>query len=329
MSTEVRLTALSKAYGTVPVVEALDLHIRAGELLTLLGPSGCGKTTTLRLVAGLERPDGGTIHLGDSLVAGPGTFVPPERRALGMVFQAYAVWPHLSVLENVAFPLRLQRAPDAVAQARAMLERVQLGAFAERMPHALSGGQQQRVALARALVARPRVLLLDEPLSALDAGLREDLRQQIRALARADGLTVILVTHDQDEALSISDRVAVMHAGRITQLADPETLYRRPANAFVARFVGTLGVLSDTRRDGRLVHLDLALPGPDGTVTVGFRPEDAVLGAEGLPCTVRSSTFRGATWRHEVQVGTTTVQVDGPREPGARLRLVGGFVLPD
>ncbi|MFZ5478218.1 MAG: ABC transporter ATP-binding protein [Myxococcota bacterium] len=322
----VDLEGLTKAYGRSAVVRGLDLRIATGEIFTLLGPSGCGKTTTLRMIAGLEQPDAGTIRIGGDDV----TRLPPERRRLGMVFQSYAVWPHRSVRDNVAYPLVLRGERDAAAQADAALARVRLAGMGDRWPHTLSGGQQQRVALARALAAKPRVLLLDEPLSNLDAGLREELRALIVALAREERLTVVLVTHDQEEALGMSDRVGVMAEGRLAQVADPRTLYENPDGPFVARFVGTLNELPGERRDGRLRvgGVDVGEhPGPDGAVTIGFRPEHARFAPEGLPARVESSAFRGATTRYRVRVGDTLVVVDAAGSPGPCLRLDRTLVL--
>ena len=220
---DVRLTSLVKRYGDNEVVRGLDLHVRDGEIVCLLGPSGCGKTTTLRMVAGLERPTAGEVSIGDRPVSSAGLFVPPEERRLGMVFQSYAVWPHMRVLDNVMFPLDVAGMARSEAEERAIeaLASVKLHGLDARYPHQLSGGQQQRVALARALVAEPEVLLLDEPLSNLDARLREEMRDEIRALVKRIGVTVIFVTHDQEEALGLSDRVAVMDRGVIQQLDTP------------------------------------------------------------------------------------------------------------
>jgi spermidine/putrescine transport system ATP-binding protein len=238
---EVRLVALEKRFEDVVAVDAIDLEIASGEFFSLLGPSGCGKTTTLRLIAGFERPTSGDIRLdGVSLAA-----VPPDRRNVNTVFQSYALFPHLNVLDNVAFGMRYQKVKRSERERRAKeaLELVELGDYAKRRPHQLSGGQQQRVALARALVLRPSVLLLDEPLGALDAKIRRALRVELKALQEEVGTTFIFVTHDQEEALSMSDRIAVMHEGRVDQVGTPREIYEGPATLFVADFLGVANVM--------------------------------------------------------------------------------------
>jgi len=233
---EVKLEGVTKRYGKVTAVDHLDLTVRDGEILTLLGPSGCGKTTTLRCIAGFIVPDEGRIFLGEEEV----TRLPPEKRDIGFVFQNYALWPHMTVFQNLAFGLQLRRTPkeEIGKRVREVLSLVRLSGMEDRYPRQLSGGQQQRVALARALVLRPRVLLLDEPLSNLDAKLREEMRFEIRELQRQLGITAIYVTHDQAEALVLSDRIAVLNEGRLVQLGSPEEIYQRPANRFVAGFIG-------------------------------------------------------------------------------------------
>ena len=237
-----------KRFHAVNAVDGVSFSVQPGEFFTLLGPSGCGKTTTLRLVAGLEEPDAGEILIDHIAVAAPdrGLFAAPEKRRLGMVFQSYAIWPHLTVFENVAFPLRVRRETDRVIRDRVdqVLETVGLAGFAERGATQLSGGQQQRVALARAIVYEPSILLLDEPLSNLDAKLREQMRVEIRALQRKLNLTVLYVTHDQAEAMTFSDRIAVMNRGRLEQLGTPAEVYEIPATSFVTEFLGRMVFLA-------------------------------------------------------------------------------------
>jgi iron(III) transport system ATP-binding protein len=231
---------VSKQFGETRAVESTNLAIADGEFFALLGPSGCGKTTLLRLVAGFEFPDEGTVKLGDTLVGRPGWALPPEKRRIGMVFQSYALWPHMSVAENVAFALRVRRVKEdeRVRRVNDALEMVGLGSMAGRRPHELSGGQRQRVALARCLAMRPDVVLLDEPLANLDVHLRESMQQEFARFHKEIGATFIYVTHDQAEALALADRVAVMDGGRVEQVASPRTLYAEPASEMVARFVG-------------------------------------------------------------------------------------------
>ena len=242
------LSGAGKRYGTVRALAEVNLEVEAGRFLVLLGPSGSGKTTLVRALAGIERMDEGEIRIGDRVVSGPGRHVPPEQRDLAMVFQDYALWPHLTALGNVGYALRRRKLAADQARARALeaLERVGLAGLAERYPHELSGGQQQRVALARAIVARPGLLLFDEPLSNLDTDLRERLRVEISTLTRESGATAVYITHDQAEAFALADTIGVLDQGRLVQLADPETLYLRPATPFVARFTGLSGELAGT-----------------------------------------------------------------------------------
>jgi iron(III) transport system ATP-binding protein len=248
---------LTKRFGSVTAVDGVTLHVDDGIFLTLLGPSGCGKSTTLRLIAGLEQPDAGEIYAGKELVASAstGTFLPPEKRRFGMVFQSYAVWPHMTAFDNVAYPLRAQKLPRDEAKSRVekALEMVRLKGYEDRYPNQLSGGQQQRVALARALVHEPRILLLDEPLSNLDAKLRERMRVELKELQRKLGVTSIYVTHDQIEALALSDIVAVMNNGRILQLGTPHDVYEKPQDSFVADFIGQANLFH-----GKVVEGDAA-----------------------------------------------------------------------
>jgi ABC-type Fe3+/spermidine/putrescine transport system ATPase subunit len=249
---EIVLDAVGKRFGGVDAVQAVSLDIRGGEFFSLLGPSGCGKTTTLRMIAGFEEPTSGTILLEGEDV----THVGPARRNLNLVFQEYALFPHMTVVENVRFGLKIKKVPRAEAQTRVaeILAAMQLDGLHDRRPGQLSGGQRQRVALARALVNRPAALLLDEPLGALDYKLRKEMQLELKGIQQRTGTTFVYVTHDQEEALTMSDRIAVMHEGRVEQVADPQTLYERPATAFVAGFIGVSNLLSTTV-DGRPVQV--------------------------------------------------------------------------
>jgi iron(III) transport system ATP-binding protein len=247
----VRIRGLRRAFGDVLAVADVDLDVRPGEMLTVLGPSGCGKTTVLRLIAGLDRPDAGTIEIGGRRVAGAGSAVPPERRRVGMVFQDVALFPHLSVRDNIGYGLR--RDPDRDVRVGELLELIDLTDAGDRMPHQLSGGMQQRVAVARALAPRPDVVLLDEPFSSLDAALRTQLRGDVREILTAAGTAAIFVTHDQDEALTLGDRMAVMVRGRVEQIAPPEVVYGEPASPFVATFVGTTNLVHGEVRHGQAI----------------------------------------------------------------------------
>src|SRR5262245_39419206 len=242
----VALKTLTKRYGDVAAVEGLSLDVKVGELVALLGPSGCGKTTTLRLVAGFLRPEAGEIWVGERCLSSPAAVVPPERRRMAMIFQSYALWPHMTVAQNVAYGLRFKRGLGRVereAKVSEILRVVQLAGYEKRYPGELSGGQQQRVAVARALVVEPEILLLDEPLSNLDANLREEMRFEIRRLHEAFGITTLYVTHDQGEAMVISDRVAVLERGRVAQIGSAEELFERPRTRFVAEFIGKTNVI--------------------------------------------------------------------------------------
>ncbi|MGF6842109.1 putative spermidine/putrescine transport system ATP-binding protein [Paraburkholderia youngii] len=281
-SVPITLTQCAKTFRGTRVLEPLDLSIGAGETLVLLGPSGCGKTTTLRLIAGLETPDaGGRIAFGDDDV----TTLPIEKRAVGMVFQSYALFPNLTVRGNIGYGLKIRRVPAATARQRVdeLLGMMRLAAHADKPIDQLSGGQRQRVALARALAVQPRVLLLDEPLTALDARLRDALRTEMNALLRELGITTVYVTHDQAEAMELSDRIVVMSAGRIEQIGSPRDIYYRPANRTVAQFVGTINRIAGEPRDGMLTTSGGAVPVPahasnaTGPHEIFFRPEDARL----------------------------------------------------
>ena len=260
----VELENLRKEYDSIPTVCGIDLSVGEGEFLAVLGPSGCGKTTTLRMVAGFEVPTAGAIRIRGRIVSGPETFVPPEARNVGMVFQSYAVWPHMTVEANVSYPLKLRGVPSSerLRRTRRVLELVQLVGFDERFPHQLSGGQQQRVALARALNMEPAVLLLDEPLSNLDARLRKEMRIEIKALQRRLGITVLYVTHDQEEALMLADRIAVMGGGLIHQMGTPEEVFEHPGDRFVAEFMGCTTFLPCEVAGPERVRLLLGDPWP-------------------------------------------------------------------
>jgi len=333
---EVRLEGLSRHYGPVVALDHLDLTLAPGELIALLGPSGCGKTTTLRLLAGLEDADTGRITVGGRDITG----LSAAKRDMGMVFQAYSLFPHMTVRQNVAFGLRLRKVAAAQRDKRAleMLELVGLSAQADRYPHQLSGGQQQRVALARALAIEPQVLLLDEPLSALDAKVRAQLRDEIRRIQLEVGITTLFVTHDQEEALAIADRVGVMRDGRLEQLAPPVEVYSRPATSFVAEFVGLSNRLPGEVRGGEVLVRGITLPlvehdVPGGQVVALVRPEavslasDATAESGPLTGTVIAVTFLGATSRVTVDLGGTTVLAQLPTSDAAALSAGGRVTL--
>jgi putative spermidine/putrescine transport system ATP-binding protein len=301
-ATSVRLESVVKHYGSNEVLHWLDLEIRPGEFLSLLGPSGCGKTTVLRLIAGLENLTSGSIYMNDTEMSG----LPANKRDIGMVFQSYSLFPHLSVLDNTRFGLDMRKVPTAQAKERAAeaLELVGLAEFASRYPHELSGGQQQRVALARALVVSPQVLLLDEPLSALDAKVRVQLREEIRALQQRIGITTIFVTHDQEEALAISDRIAVMSEGVIEQIGTPEELYLNPATDMVADFVGLSNLVPCQVTDGLAEIWGVKVPvlgaTGNGPHEAFVRPESVQVvdgEATGVELTVETSIFLGSLRR--------------------------------
>ncbi len=272
----VELVGVAKSFGPVVAVDGVSLVLPTGAVTALLGPSGCGKTTTLRLVAGFEVPDAGEVRLGGATVAGGGAWVPPERRRVGMVFQQLALFPHLDVAGNVAYGLRSRSRADRAARVAELLDLVGLAGYERRRPDQLSGGQAQRVALARALAPGPEVVLLDEPFSSLDVSMREEVRAEVRRILRAAGTTALLVTHDQDEALALGDQVAVMLGGRLAQMGPPEDVYRRPASAAVAAFLGDTNLFSGDVADG-VLHTPVgpvALDGPSGAATGLVRPED-------------------------------------------------------
>jgi iron(III) transport system ATP-binding protein len=302
------------------VLDGLDLTVAAGECFTLLGPSSCGKTVLMRLLAGFETPDAGRIVIDDTVVADANSHVPPDRRGIGMVFQDYAVWPHMSVRDNVAYPLKLAGIPadERAERTRAVIDLVGLAGLEQRMPSQLSGGQQQRVALARALVSKPALLLLDEPLNNLDANLREEMRFEIRELQQRLGITVIYVTHDQEIALAISDRLAVMdEKGRLRQIGAPNELFDHPADAFIYRFLGVANFIPLRKvsqgwllPDGITAWIGQAPDRQGDHLTAGFRPNDIVLsrGGAGLPGIVRRASFLGSQMDYLVDVGGVSLR---------------------
>jgi len=311
---QILIEGLEKTFNSTRVLHSLDLHVGDGEFVTLLGPSGCGKTTTLRCVAGLEQPSSGSIRIGERTVvdSAVGGFVPPHKRRVGMVFQSYAIWPHMTALANVEFPLRRRRQGDRRqqrAEAGKALDAVGMSRFASRYPHEMSGGQQQRVALARGLVAAGEVMLYDEPLSNLDAKLRVQMRDEVRRLHDEFGHTSIYVTHDQEEAFAISDRVVIMNAGRIEQAGTPREIYHRPATRYVADFVGYENILaldevgpggaSGTAGGLRVAGLEGARPGD----AVAFRSNRVQFGQ---PSGTAAVAFE-ATPVREIYVGEETV----------------------
>jgi iron(III) transport system ATP-binding protein len=335
---KLRLEALEKRFGPVAAVAGVDLELGDGELVCLLGPSGCGKTTTLRMIGGLEQPTGGRILIGNRVVAGPGVLVPPEQRNLGMVFQSYALWPHMTVRENISYGLKLRGASAAeiAARVKTLLDFVEMPGYADRFPNELSGGQQQRVSVARSLATSPEIVLFDEPLSNLDATLRETMRFELRRIHDKSGLTGIYVTHSQEEAFALGDRIAVMNRGRIEQIAPPAELYERPRSEFVASFVGLANVWvgSVVSAEGSRARIRLhdgseivaaTQVAPRGAVKVMVRPEciliepaqtmgDGVNQSSGV---VRDVVFSGAVADCFVQIGSRNVraQLMGKRRP--------------
>ncbi|MCL6512174.1 MAG: ABC transporter ATP-binding protein [Anaerolineae bacterium] len=321
------LNHLRKVFGVTVAVESFSLDVERGEFVSFLGPSGCGKTTTLRMIAGFEQPTEGTICIDGEDV----TNVPPNKRKLGMVFQSYALFPNMTVADNIAFGLRMAKLPGHLIWQRVeeMLALIQMPGYGNRYSHQLSGGQQQRVALARALAIQPRVLLLDEPLSALDAKIRDELRSEIRRIQQELHITTIYVTHDQEEALSLSDRIVVMNAGRIEQVGPPFEIYNRPRTEFVARFVGTLSTLHGTAgADGCVMiggqPVRLAQPPadklPGDAVTIALRPETIALdevapGHNRLTAQVEGVTFLGAIVRVQLSVNGATFVADALNNP--------------
>jgi len=334
---DVRLERLTKRFDDVVAVDGISLEIPRGSFFALLGPSGCGKTTTLRMIGGFEEPTDGLIHLGDRVV----NALPPYKRDVNTVFQSYALFPHLSIFENVAFGLRRKKVGRAELARRVeeMLELVELGGLGKRKPRQLSGGQQQRVALARALVCRPRVLLLDEPLGALDLKLRKQMQLFLKRLQHEVGITFVHVTHDQEEAMTMADAIAVMNGGHIEQLGAPDDLYEHPRTAFVAGFLGVSNLLSGAAAGDDLVRLDDgtairvapgALAGRSGRVAVGVRPEKIRLGGEDVNAIggrVGERAYIGVSTQYVVETpqGAITVYVQNT-EPGAQAAMPGDSV---
>ncbi|MCR1785836.1 ABC transporter ATP-binding protein [Nocardioides carbamazepini] len=329
---DVTIRQLGLDYGDTTVLKDISFNVAEGEFVTLLGPSGCGKTTTLMSIAGLAEPTRGSISCGEVTLFDGAKRInrPPERRDCGVVFQSYAIWPHMSVADNVAYPLRLRRRPKAeiaaaVAQTLAL---VGLGELAQRYPHELSGGQQQRVAMARAVVYSPQVLLLDEPLSNLDAKLREQARVWLKDIQARLGLTTIFVTHDQDEALAMSDRIVVMKDGAIEQIGAPEEVYREPSSPFVASFLGSSNLIAGTvvgasagrtdvriGRDGAVVSVDGPVPAGVAEVQLMVRPEEVRLSGQArdqsaIPVRIESRMFLGAHYRYGVEHAGISFFVD-------------------
>ena len=314
----VKIDHITKAFGDNVVLKEFNETFQEGEFITLLGPSGCGKTTMLRIIAGFEKPTSGELYIDDQLVTGGKTFVPPEKRSIGMVFQSYAVWPHMNVFDNVAYPLRIAKVPKAKIKQDVdrVLGIVHLSQYAERFPNQLSGGQQQRVALARALVAAPKLLLLDEPLSNLDAKLRESMRFEIKEIQKKLGITVVYVTHDQTEAMAMSDRIFLINRGVVQQCGTPEQIYNEPANQFVADFLGKVDFFKGEASNGRIVFpgmngQSIAYDGPrTGKVEVAIRPENIYFAPDGaLEGVLESQYYLGDVDDCRVRVGDTLVRV--------------------
>ena len=318
----VELRSLTKRYGSVAVVDGVSLRVEHGLLVCLLGPSGCGKTTTLRLIAGFIEPSAGQIAVGDRVVSAPGRTLPPERRNMSMIFQSYALWPHMTVAENVAYGLKLRKLDrDTIGRKlKAILATTRLEALTERYPGELSGGQQQRVALARALIVEPEILLLDEPLSNLDANLREEMRFEVRRLHDQYRYTTVYVTHDQSEAMTTADLIAVMNGGRIEQAGSPEDIYDRPRSEFVARFIGSSNILKGRNLDedriefaGTPLRCSGARLPSSGETAVSIRQHDIRLMPKApdatenvVPATVVRQVFLGSSRDYIVQVADGT-----------------------
>jgi ABC-type Fe3+/spermidine/putrescine transport system ATPase subunit len=335
-----KLSGVTKKFNAFRAVDDISIDIRRGEIFSLLGPSGCGKSTTLRIIAGLEQPEGGQISLDGTVLvsAESGVFVPSQKRNMGMVFQSYAIWPHLSVYDTVAYPLAIRKIPksEIAVKVGKILHQVGLEGYESRMAPMLSGGQQQRVALARALVYEPHVLLLDEPFSNLDVKLREQMRVDLKLLQRRVGVTVILVTHDQLEALSMSDRIAVMNAGHIEQMGTPFELYENPRTAFVRDFIGASlqlqGRIVDARGDAATIELDGGgrlqgrlhngtVPKAGDEIVASVRPEKLVAdahadSANSVEAVIKALLFVGDKYECVLQIGSQEIRSFLPRPRG-------------
>jgi iron(III) transport system ATP-binding protein len=341
----VELRGLTKRFGPLAVVDDVSLRIDHGQLVCLLGPSGCGKTTTLRLIAGFLEPTGGEIHVGDRVVSSTARTLPPEQRKMSMIFQSYALWPHMTVAENIVYGLRLRKIDrDSIAKRlNAILETTKLGSLAQRYPGELSGGQQQRVALARALIVEPETLLLDEPLSNLDANLREEMRFEIRRLHDQYRYTTVYVTHDQSEAMTTADLIAVMNGGKIDQLGTPEDIYDRPQSEFVARFIGASNVIKGVARDANHVAFcganlrvvgDRLTPGEGAAVAI--RQHDIRLSTQmpaspdnAVKATVTRQVFLGANRDYMVETSDgTTLRVVTPTDNAVPAGTAVWLTLP-
>jgi ABC-type Fe3+/spermidine/putrescine transport system ATPase subunit len=322
---KLQLKNLTKKFGGLTVVDNLNLSLRSGEFVSLLGPSGCGKTTTLRMIAGFVAPTGGTVEMDGKLMSSASASLPPERRRMSMIFQSYALWPNMTVEQNVAFGLKMRKVAKDELKRRVgqILDVVQLGHLAARYPNELSGGQQQRVSLARALVVQPEILLLDEPLSNLDANLREEMRGEIRRLHNEFGITSIYVTHDQSEAMTTSDRIAVMNHGRIEQIDDPLTLYTRPKTRYVAEFIGRSNILEGKPNGFRMTFdgfevasARLGKRGPIRTREFSLRSQNVAVHANCpvgdrviLQGSIIERAFLGETWDYAFQSDTSGLKL--------------------
>ena len=312
----VTITGVTKSFGNITVLQEFNQKFEDGEFITLLGPSGCGKTTMLRLIAGFEKPSSGEIYIGDKLVSSEKQFLPPEKRGIGMVFQSYAVWPHMNVFDNIAYPLKIQKINKNEIEERVnqVLKIVHLEQYKDRFPSELSGGQQQRVALGRALVAQPEILLLDEPLSNLDAKLREEMRYEIKEITKKLKITVIYVTHDQIEAMTMSDRIVLINKGEVQQVAPPQEIYSKPKNMFVANFVGKVDFIKGKVKENKIL-LDNSngqtlsnTSSFKGDVVVAIRPENAILSDDGeITGKVYSKFYLGDCNDLRVEIGNGNI----------------------